>query len=256
MKHELPPFRMTVEGGRLAPADAFTAERLDSYRNGSAILMQPVTDPMSKRRKQYFAILSLVIRDCPSPWRRVTDASNALKEALGVVEHGHTVAGVPTRYLRSLNDLSEPEFEVFFDDAMMMLHRVTGVDPLTLRKEAADTGDDPEQEPPASAPHSPAGADSGGQRPQAAAVDPSKVEAVDKYLQYAGDETLTADRRLDGLLSVNLAWLDRLPDEPAFLSACRDTAEKLIKGEVTKKAAKSYLLALAAKEGKGNTDGE
>jgi hypothetical protein len=252
MKNELPPFRMTVDGGRLAPADAYTAERLDSYRNGSPILVQPVTDPMSKRRKQYWAILALVVKDCPCPWRRVSDASNAIKEELGVVEHGRTVANVPTRYVKSLNDLTEPEFETFFEDAMMVLQRVTGVDPLTLRKEAADTGDDPKQETPTGAtPPEPAvGADSGGAIPPGAAAvaDPLKAEAVEKFLQYAGDETISANRRLDGLLSVYQAWLDQLPGKPKFLSVCRDTAKKLIKGETTMKAARAYLRALAAKE--------
>jgi len=251
MKSELPPFRMIAKAGGLVPADAYTAERLDTYPNGSPMLMQPVTDPMSKRRKQYWAILSLVIRDCPCPWRSVRDASNALKDSLGIVDHGHTVAGVPTRYLKSLNDLTEPEFETFFEDAMMMLHRVTGVDPMTLKKEASDTGDDAM---PAGG-NSPAtpGEDGGGKPPQSstAAVDNSlKAEAVDKFLQYACDDSLSPEVRLDGLLNILVAWVERLPDEAQFLNACMARAADVINGKTTKKAAKSYLLALASKEGK------
>jgi hypothetical protein len=252
MKHELPPFRMTVDAGRLTPADPYTAERLDSYRNGSVMFMQPVIDPLSRKRKQYWAILSRVIADCPSPWRRVTEASTALKVALGVVEHGRTIVGVDVRYPRSLNDLTEPEFEDFFEDAMSLLHRVTGVDPMTLGKEASDTGND--LEPPAGVKSSlaTAGADSGGAPlPAAAVANPLKGEAVGKFLEYASDDTLTPDQRLAGLPLINDTWLEQLPDEAAFFKACSTTAAKLINGKTTKKAAESYLLALAAKEGKG-----
>jgi hypothetical protein len=132
---ELPPLRMTVENGRMAPADAFTAERLDTYRNGTTMLLQPVVDSQSWKRKKYWAILGRVVRDCATPWDTVKEASNALKSALGVTDDGHTLSGTRVRYPASLNDLQEPEFEEFYEGAMLLLQRITGVDPETLAKE-------------------------------------------------------------------------------------------------------------------------
>ncbi|WP_457662109.1 hypothetical protein [Sinorhizobium medicae] len=139
---------MTVEAGKLTPADAFSAERLESYRHGTTMFVQPITDPQSKKRRKFWAILGLVIKNCETPWRTVKDAANAIKRTFGLMDDGGTTGNVRIMYPRSLNDLSEPEFEEFYEDAMLYLQRVTGVDPETLSKEAPDAGDDPE--PPAS----------------------------------------------------------------------------------------------------------
>jgi len=176
MKNDIPPLRMTVEAGKLAPADAFSAERLESYRHGTTMFVQPITDPQSKKRRKFWAILGLVIKNCETPWRTVKDAANAIKRTFGLMDDGGTTGNVRIMYPRSLNDLTEPEFEELYEDAMLYLQRVTGVDPETLSKEAPDPGDD---EPPASS-SSEADAGSGGGEspnpegnPAAAATPPS-----------------------------------------------------------------------------------
>lgn len=147
MKNDIPPLRMTVEAGKLAPAAAFSAERLESYRHGTTMFVQPITDPQSKKRRKFWAILGLVIKNCETPWRTVKDAANAIKRTFGLMDDGGMIGGVRVMYPRSLNDLTEPEFEELYEDAMLYLQRVTGVDPETLSKESPDPGDD---EPPAS----------------------------------------------------------------------------------------------------------
>lgn len=260
MKHELPPFRMIVATGKLTPADPYTAERLDSYRNGSVMLMQPVVDSQSWKRKKYWAILGRVVRDCPSPWKTVKEASNELKRALGVVDMGTTISGTTVRYPKSLNDLTEPEFEDFYEDAMFILQRYSGVDPETLGVESPDPGDNDDQEPSASFHDEP---DAGSGEPSKPPLPPSpndqakddaptppaglRAEAISKILRFAMDDDLTANQRLDNLISVQATWTSELPGDAAFVKTCCDIAAKLIKGEVTPKAAREYLTALASK---------
>jgi hypothetical protein len=43
-KHESPPFRMTVENGRLVPATAYDQERLETYRRGTPVRVRFVEE--------------------------------------------------------------------------------------------------------------------------------------------------------------------------------------------------------------------
>jgi hypothetical protein len=278
---ELPPLRMTVENGRMAPADAFTAERLDTYRNGTTMLLQPVVDSQSWKRKKYWAILGRVVKDCATPWDSVKEASNALKSALGVTDDGHTLAGTPVRYPASLNDLQEPEFEEFYEGAMLLLQRITGVDPETLAKESpgSDTplsepgegsGDgaprSPQPSGAAAAPPRPGQQSPAGEKIQTAQGDATeaesrtgqppvdsastpdmRTEAIDKFLALATDKHLTPPERRSALVTVEANWMEELPDKAAFIKACSDTAARVIEGELKAQAAKRYLSALAAK---------
>lgn len=67
MKDDIPPLRMTVEAGKLTPADAFSAERLESYRHGTTMFVQPITDPQSKKRRKFWAILGSSSRTAKRP---------------------------------------------------------------------------------------------------------------------------------------------------------------------------------------------
>lgn len=259
MKDDRPPLRMTVADGKLSPADAFSAERLDSYRNGTTMFVQPITDPQSKKRRKFWAILGLVLNSCETRWRTTKDAANDIKRFFGLVDEGGTIGGVRIMYPRSLNDLSEPEFEEFYEDAMLYLQRETGIDPETLSKEAPDTGAD---EPPASDSPPEAGVGSGGETSlnatlsAAAAATPDREECTAKFLQFATDESTAPEWRLENLVpAVKAAWVQQLPDDIPFVDACCRTAEQLIRGEIKGDAATRYLHALAAKpKEKSNAD--
>ncbi len=253
MKDDRPPLRMIVGPGKLTPADAFSAERLDSYRHGTTMFVQPVTDPQSKKRRQFWAILGSVINNCDTPWPTTKDAANEIKRFFGLVdEGGATGAGVRFLYPRSLNDLSEPEFEEFYEDAMLYLHRVTGVDPETLSKESPDPGDD---ESPASPDRD--GADvGGGAGAPVPSRAPDRAECIAKFLQFATDEETAAPWKLENLVpTVKAGWVQQLPDDIPFVEACCRTTEQLIRGEIKGDAATRYLHALAAKP-KENGNGD
>ncbi|TAZ20688.1 hypothetical protein ELH77_18965 [Rhizobium ruizarguesonis] len=266
MKSEFPPLRMVVGPGKLTPADPFTQERLDSFRNGTVMTLKPAADQTWKRRK-YFAILALVVKNCDTKFRNVDQANNELKRLLGIVEEGRTVSGTQVIYPRSLNDLEEPEFEDFYEGAMLLLQRMTGVDPETLSKEAADPGKDQEPSTPTSS-----GVDEGsgaGNRPnlpsrepaplpRSNAPSPLKAEAVAKIMHYATDENVAADVRLVGLIRLEEAWLDQLPDDEPFLRKCCEMAGGVINGSMKEAEARRYLNALAAgktrEKGNGSPD--
>ncbi|MQW69779.1 hypothetical protein GHK50_19250 [Sinorhizobium medicae] len=251
MKDDIPPLRMTVEAGKLTPADAFSAERLESYRHGTTMFVQPITDPQTKKRRKFWAILGLVIRNCNTPWRTVKDAANAIKRTFGLMDDGGTTGNVRIMYPRSLNDLSEPEFEEFYEDAMLLLQRITGVDPETLAKES------PGSDAPLLQPDEGSGDRKPSTASDAAAAPDLKAEAIDKFLRLATDKHLTPPEKRSALATVEGDWLHELPDKAAFVKACSETTARVIEGELKAQAAKRYLSALASKpEENGDEAGE
>lgn len=141
-KSDAPALRLKVENLRLAPASPYDQERIASYRNGSevyAVIKQPKNEKLNRK---FHAVLARVISDCDTPWKTVDEAKDSLKVALGVTRQVSTIGGDIRRYPGSLADLDDPEFVDFYEGAMAILHKMTGVDPETLGKESADTGDE------------------------------------------------------------------------------------------------------------------
>lgn len=144
---EKTPFRMRLEKGRMSPASAFDAERLDTYRNGSEIYVTLYQGRNMKLHRKFFAIVGMAVKTCKTPWKTTDEAVNALKLALSVTDLGKTVTGKWFVTPRSLTDLDEPEFSAFYEQAMEVLYSVTGVDPETLKKQAPDTADNDDFDP-------------------------------------------------------------------------------------------------------------
>lgn len=176
---DTPPLRMKIEGGRLAPVTPWDAERIDTYRNGSEVNVYITQDRADKLTRKYFAILGLVVKQCNVKHKTTTALHDALKWELGYVEAWWTLDGTLKARPLSITDMDATEFEEFYTRAMDRLHETTGVDPLTLRKEAADVGEDPaaidaepdENENPAAPP-----AENDNQVDEAAAPEPSQPE--------------------------------------------------------------------------------
>lgn len=139
------PIRVIVEGGRLTPASAYDQEQLQQYQNGAVLEITLWQGRNQKLLRKFFAILGKVVDDCPTPWKTKDQAADALKMACGITDYGKSVNG--QFFIRpgsiSFANMDEAKFQKFFDLAIAVLHKLTGVDPLTLGKEADDTGPEP-----------------------------------------------------------------------------------------------------------------
>ncbi|EKF40869.1 hypothetical protein NA8A_18297 [Nitratireductor indicus C115] len=173
-KSDTPPFRMIVEKGpRLAPATSGDAERLDTWRAGSQVNVTFVRDGSRPMERKWWAILGLVVDRCNVPWSAKEQASEAVKLSLGIVHYGKTVNGNFMQWPKSLTELSDPELDEAVRDMMYLLHRMTGVDPETLKKEAKV---EDEHSSPAESPAD-EGSDTAASSPSSVAANPSSAQA-------------------------------------------------------------------------------
>lgn len=278
-KHESPPFKMIIDGGKLVPATAYDAERLDTYRRGTPVNVVMVRDGGRVMERKWFAILGLVVKQCNVPWKNKDQASEAVKLALGIVNLSKTVGGEFMAYPKSLVELSDPELDEAVRDMMDLIQKMTGIDPATLKKEAADVGGEDEQPDPSENPPSSDGNGSDGSTAHpgapAVAADPIepaeaadqeageheadhpdtaapasdlialKRECLDKFLAAATDPTAPdAKDRQSTVIFAKDAWKASLPGHLDFVKACTDTANKVVKGELQAPAARKYLEGL------------
>lgn len=255
-KHETPPFRMKIEGGKLVPATAYDAERLDTYRRGTPVRVQITEERDRPMIRKWWAILGLVVKQCDVPWSNKEQASEAIKLALGLVHYTKTVTGKFMAYPKSLTELTDPDLDEAVEQMVALIQRMTGIDPETLKKEMADIGDD-EQEP---APASPSGAAGSAADPapqgsapdQSAAADPEgdagdppapvspsvtpytlqlMAECRDKMLGVASDPDVPEAKERRGILErTKDAWKAELKDHLPFVKACFEAADRVIKG--------------------------
>jgi hypothetical protein len=270
-KREAPALKLTVEDGRLVPASAWDQERLLSYRNRSTVNAYVTQDKPRWMERKYWAILDRVITTCGVKQRTAEDLHDHIKLKLGFVNAKFDDSGKLKVTLKSTKLMEDPEYEGFFKEAMGYLFDVTGVDPLTLKKEAADVGED-EQETPAAqvegdgsgavvAPSDPAADPSdpvGGPAPvdeteareepvasSAGDITTLKRECISKFLAAATDPTIpSAKDRQETVIFAKEAWKQSLPTDLDFVKACTDTANKVVKGELSAPVARHYLEGL------------
>lgn len=190
-KGDSPPFLMKVDGGRLAPATAWEAERLASYRNGSTVNVVITQEAASWRRRKYWAVLGKVVETCPVKPRTAQDLHDAIRREIGFVDAFHSDGKSLRVTLRSTSKLDEPAFDAFYREAMEVLTEWTGLDAETLGKEAADVGHD-EHEQSGAQPHAPSDSGSGDEA-QAAAPDQSEIGSPPgERIPSGGDEPMEA----------------------------------------------------------------
>ena len=275
-KSDTPPFRMIVEKGpRLAPATAGDAERLDTWRAGSQVNVTFVRDGSRPMERKWWAILDLVVDRCNVPWSAKEQASEAVKLSLGIVHYGKTVNGNFMQWPKSLTELSDPELDEAVRDMMDLLHRMTGVDPETLKKEAKV---EDEHSSPAESPSGDGSASASPSSPGAGAADNSPAtaeeagsqdmgeresepvssedeaaanfrrtlmgECIDNLLRDATSEP--KDKRLEKIEKAASVWRQELPDHVAFVDKCADTARRIADSPADKEKAREYLSAKVA----------
>lgn len=141
-KSDRPHLRMRVEQGGLRPATAYDQEVIDTYRLGSIVSCRFVQERNGKLQRKFFAIVRQVIATCPTPWTKIDQAVEALKLSLGYINLGKTITGNFMQYPRSITEMDGPEFQEFYEQALGLLEKITGVNPLTLHVESADVGTD------------------------------------------------------------------------------------------------------------------
>ncbi len=141
-KHDTPPLILVVgDDGKLSGATEYDYERICEYQCDTQLIMTPYEGRDPTRLRQYWAILGRLVKDAPTPWSSKEEASDALKLALGITDIGKTVTG--QWMIRpgsvALANMEDVRFKNFFEQAMAVLAKVTGVDPVTFGREAADT---------------------------------------------------------------------------------------------------------------------
>lgn len=141
-KHEAPPFRMIIQGGRLVPATPYDAERLDSYRNGMEVRVRLTEERDRVMVKKWWAILNRAVKECKTPWKTADEASEAIKLAIGVVNLTKTVGGDFLAYPKSLTELDDPELTDAVEQMIEIVYRVTGVDPAEWKKQITHIRDE------------------------------------------------------------------------------------------------------------------
>jgi len=76
------------------------------------------------------------------------------------------------------------------------------------------------------------------------AAGPSKADCIKAFLTTATDDALTIGERRDLLAEMVGWWKEAMPNDLPFVKSCLQTADKVVKGELTKDKAKQYLETL------------
>lgn len=255
-KGDAPALRMRLDQGKLLPDSAYDQERLATYRNGSVIHVTIWQKRNEKLLRKYWAVLHRVVDACKTPWENAEEASDALKMALGITDFGHSVNG--QRFLRpgsiSFSTMDEAAFSDFYEKAMAVLAKVTGVDPETLSAESADVGDEqtssevhspedaaatenassevaadqsraaglqPEDDSKKEADGQPSASSSGGAEPS------ERQKCIDLMLKIATDATQDEQARVDELADMATHYCGQF-DEETFVRPAFDKAKALV----------------------------
>lgn len=273
-KHDSPPFRMTIQNGRLVPASPWDAERLASYRQGAEVNVVLTQETASWRRRKYWSILGTAIKTCRAPdgVRTAQDLHDAIRKEIGFVESWSSDGKQLSVRLKSTSKIDDQEFESYYAEAMEVLSEWTGVDVEEIGREAPDVGSDTQSSgaprpdavdpyvdqgsgqssPIEPAPDLSAGAadQEGDEQPEQADASPSDIIdrmelCLEKFVTAITDKDLRTPRdRQDVLVAVKDIWKKELPERCPFVKACTDQMNRVIKDEIPLPQAVEYLQGL------------
>jgi hypothetical protein len=222
---DAPTIAMKKEQGRLVPVSSFDFELLSQYREGVILNVVPVLAQTRAKEKQYFAMLTHLLKTVETPWVDVLAAHEALKLATGFVEarikRGKWVADP-----RHISTFTDSELEEFYELFCGIVRDRFGIDPETLRNEApkssseeaaevADPVDDGPSgdpipvaagEPTPSAATNPVaeGAEAGGGEDVLTLVPPSSADANHAWLKQTARMLVAATEPGGGLKTVGI----------------------------------------------------
>lgn len=259
-KGDFPALRMVVEGGRLVPATPFDQERINSYRRGAIVMCKLNEEKDRVLVRKWFAIITLVVKQCQTPWKTKEDASEAIKLALGIVNLSKTVGGNFMQYPKSLTELDDPEMTEALEQMIELLSHMTGVDVETLKKEAADVGREIEQQDSNTDERGPANEASSvnGEVPPASSQDGGEASSPSASSPSSPSTEMTdADRALFMECAAKLFAItvqDDLdgPAKRGVLVSAKDTWKEAIRPELHPKLASIFLSADSIITGKNS----
>ena len=138
--------------GRIVPASAFDAEILDGLAEGDQLDATKRTVRSTDQHRLYWAVLSAVVK-ATGRWPTAEHLHEALKLDLGFVTVRLNLIGKPYIATDStgFDEMTQPEFQNYFDQALARIAEVTGIDPLALlpprpKKRGITPSDIPEHE--------------------------------------------------------------------------------------------------------------
>jgi hypothetical protein len=188
---EFPPLYMVVERGQLHPAFTLDHERLDSYRNGTKVLVWMAPDGDRPLVRRWWATIGNYLKHTTLPWRDKETASAAIKLALAMVEPFKTPSGQWSQYPRSLTDIEDPDLENCIREMEQLLFGLTGVHVDDLRKETGGyMGDEPFQP---DQPNSPAADNDAGLAASVSSPSDAASPSPDDAAQAPSGENPTGD---------------------------------------------------------------
>jgi len=251
-KGDFPALRMVVENGRLVPATPFDQKRINSYRRGAIVMCKLNEEKDRVLVRKWFAIITLVVKQCQTPWKTKEDASEAIKLALGIVNLSKTVGGNFMQYPKSLTELDDPEMTEALEQMIELLSHMTGVDVETLNKEAADVGREIEQQDSnsAAADQSPSGQspDTDEDRPTSSQDGGDSQSPTGSSPSSQSTEMTDADRALfmecaSKLFAITIQDDLDGPAKRGVLVSAKDTWKEAIRPELHPKLASIFLAA-------------
>lgn len=272
-KHDHPTLEFVVDRGRLVPAGPYEQEALDTYRPGSRLTVSLHQKRSLPLLKKYWAVLRDVVSNCKTPWASPDEASDAIKLALGITDTGKTVSG--QWFVRpgsiSFHAMDEAAFRDFFDQAMAILARVTGIDPEELRGRYShinesepstvtppevDAGSGASDSPPPAAPEPSASNGDETGEPSLEATDRQDAEGspVDNSTRMLMEECLDnmlrdafsepKEQQAEKIEKLRNIFLEQqnLGAHAEFVERCAKTVSRIIGKPAEKARAREYLM--------------
>lgn len=131
-----PILRKTERG--LVPVSGFDAELLAAIPVGTELDLVERSRRSLPRHRLYWQALTHVVR-ATEKWPTPEHLHAAIKVELGYVSIWHDLRGRPFIVADStaFDNMTEPEFRLFFDAAMKAIAEATGADPLEFYEAAA-----------------------------------------------------------------------------------------------------------------------
>lgn len=138
-KKSKPTIIVKKGAGGLSPASSYDAEELDAAPVGTEFDIVSRTRRSNPQNRMYFGILSAMIgaTSLGDQWPTAHKLHEAILTELGYVTREPRFGSppVPIPDSTAFEAMDPEDFRLYFDQAMMLLSELTGVDPLTIARQ-------------------------------------------------------------------------------------------------------------------------